>query len=81
MTKEQFEQAKMLEQRFQSVSKLIECCFNDEPEYTLDPPTRMSGISVVKGSHVHFLNEAEAMVFLNALVEERSRLREEFERL
>lgn len=79
MTNEQFERAKMLEQRMQSVSNLIECF--SEPEYVLDPPTRLSGFSIVKGSQVYLLNEAEAVAFLHALMDENSRLKEEFESL
>lgn len=79
MTKEQFEQAKMLEQRLQSVSKLIECF--SETEYALEPPMRMSGFSIVKGNKELLLNEAEAVVFLNALIDEKNRLQKEFERL
>lgn len=80
MTQERFEDAKMLEQRIKSISKLIDCFC--EAKYKLEPPTRMSGFSIFRGSQREILlNEAEVVVFLNALIDEKNRLLKEFERL
>ncbi len=80
MTQEKFEQAKMLEERIKSIDKLIECF--SSYDYRLEPPTRMSNYSIWRGSLKEIvLNEAEAVLFRKALVDEKSRLQQEFGRL
>lgn len=80
MTEKKFEQAKMLEERIKSIEKLIGCF--STYDYRLEPPTRMSSYSLWRGSQKEIvLNEAEAVLFKNALVDEKSKLQKEFERL
>lgn len=80
MTQEKFEQAKMLESRIKSISELIELF--SVHQYELKPPTRMSNYAIWRGSQREIdLNEAEAILFLNALKDEKNRLLNEFGRL
>ena len=80
MTQEKFEQAKTMERRMESVGRLIELF--SSYDYKLEPPTKTTDFTIWLGSQKTItLNEAEAALFLNALVDEKNKLQQEFDGL
>ena len=82
MKKETYEKACELKGRIKHVDMIISAIGERAISYKLEPPERMSGFDLTFNSDVVVsLSEAEALCILDALVDEKARLHDEFDRL
>jgi hypothetical protein len=81
MTQEKFEQARMIKQQIEHITQVIEKLSTHE--YRCEPPTRDSGLTLIRGTNCAQvqLNEGEVVYMILTLKSERDRLHEEFQKL
>ena len=80
MTNEKFDEARMIKERIQHISIIIDLISTFD--YKCEPPIRYTGLSISRNSNKEVvLNEGEVVFLRRSLETERERLRDEFEKL